>query len=550
MKNKKIIVLLCFLISIVAIAIVIINLAGKTKVETLPTTKQQYELKADAPVETIEYNLGQGVFKKAGKTDVPYQKQGVLTFPKDQKNAPLVVIVHGRHDVVDIANLKEKENYYKGFTYLAQNLSKEGYAVISIDVNAEHHEDYENKNYGESKKFERLITIYKEHIKGLTKAVNGDSTVFNTDLTDKINLSDVTLIGHSRGGQGIDFLATDLKNSGDDSIKGMISLTPSKNLKDAPYTDVPHGFIIAEYDYDVENLEGQVSFDEIKASKNRKSFANDVFLRGANHYYFSRKLDLSFTPNVPSDNVLEKNTIDRKQHEIFLTSYATEFLDIIHNKTKPVNNFNASDVAPKTMYGAKVMSSMYVPNTKTIFSADDKTKITSSNAKAEYLVESINPEDNTAGYFRHPIDSEFNTNGPNLNLLNFKWSKKDGSATIPVKSTNFTDFSTVRFSIAQDSTDKINQGKNQAMTVVFKDKDGKTAKVVADNSTPALSYLYGTEIEFVKNIKEWLGYTPLTDLRIPLDLVKGIDKENIESISLDFDQTEQGSIMLRDVVLE
>ncbi len=43
MKNKKIIVLLCFLISIVAFDIVIINLAGETKVETLPTTKQHLQ---------------------------------------------------------------------------------------------------------------------------------------------------------------------------------------------------------------------------------------------------------------------------------------------------------------------------------------------------------------------------------------------------------------------------------------------------------------------------------------------------------------------------
>ncbi|MBC1470776.1 hypothetical protein [Listeria seeligeri] len=119
----------------------------------------------------------------------------------------------------------------------------------------------------------------------------------------------MTLFRHLRSGQGINFLATDLKNSGDDSIKELISLTPSKNLKDAPYTDVPHGFIIVEYDYDVDNMEGQVSFDEIKASKNRTSFVNNVFLCGVNHYYFSRKLDLSFTLNIPSDNVLEKTQL-------------------------------------------------------------------------------------------------------------------------------------------------------------------------------------------------------------------------------------------------
>ncbi|MGC9249916.1 hypothetical protein [Listeria ivanovii] len=548
MKNKKTILLLCFLIAIVAIAIVIV-ISGKNKVTTLPTTKQQYKLKTDVPIETVEYNLGKGVFKKTGKVDLPYQKQGVLTFPKDKKNAPLVVILHGRHAVSDIENITEEENFYKGFTYLAQNLSKQGYAVISIDVNPEHYERTDVKDYGLSEGFERLITIYKEHINGLTKAVNGESAAFKTDLTNKINLSDVTLLGHSRGGQVIDFLATNLKNAGDNSIKGMISLVPSKNLKDAPYTDVPHGFIIAEYDADVPNLEGQVSYDEIKASKTRKSFANNVFLRGANHYYFSRKLDLSFTPNMPTDHILEKNMLNRKGHETFLTNYATEFLAIIHNKTKATNNFNAKDIAPQTMYGVKVMSSMYVPNTKTIFSADDKTKAATTDAKANYVVESVNEKDNTAGYFKHPIETDFNTNGPNLNLLNLQWSKKNGEATIQVKDSKFSDFSTVSFSIAQDSTNKINQEKNQAMTVIFKDSQGKQAKILLDNKTPALNYINGVEYEFSGD-KFWLGHTPLTDLRIPIDLIKGINKEKIASISFSFDQRDKGSIMLLDIILE
>ncbi|AIS62042.1 alpha/beta hydrolase [Listeria ivanovii] len=549
MKSKKFIVLLCFLISIVAIAIVIV--VGKNKVTALPTTTQKYELKTDTKIETVEYNLGKGIFRKNGKADLPYQKQGVLTFPKNQKNVPLVVIIHGRHNISDMENIPEEENYYKGFTYLAQNLSRQGYAVISIDVNAEHNEKNTDdaKDYGNSENFERLITIYKEHIKGLTKAVNGDTAIYGSNITNKINLSDVTLLGHSRGGQGIDFLATDLQKSGDDSIKGLISLTPSKNLKDAPYTDVPHGFVIAEYDLDVSNLEGQVSFDELKANKNRKSFANNVFLRGGNHYYFSRKLDLGMSQNIPTDNILKKNTIDRKQHEMFITKYTTEFLDVIHNKIKPTNNFNASKIAPASMYGMKVMSSMYVSNSKTIFSANKKTKISTSDAKAQYVVESVNENDNTARFFKHPIESEFNTNGPNLNLLNLKWTKKDGYATIQMNDTNFNEFSTIRFSIAQDSTDKINQAKDQGMTIVFEDNKGKEAKIVMDNKTPALNYLYGVEFK-LSETSEWLGYTPLTDLRIPLDLIKGIDMNKIESISFLFNQTDQGSIMLQDIVLQ
>ncbi len=90
----------------------------------------------------------------------------------------------------------------------------------------------------------------------------------------------------------------------------------------------------------------------------------------------------------------------------------------------------------------------------------NKTKITSSNAKAEYLVESINPKDNTTSYFRHPIYSEFNTNVPNLNLLNFKWSKKDGSATIPVKSTNFLIFPQLVFLSPMTAQIKSTKGRS------------------------------------------------------------------------------------------
>ncbi|MBC6316262.1 hypothetical protein [Listeria grandensis] len=559
MKNKKSISLLGIL-AVVAIGISVIYLVPVItegpKVTVLATTNQQSKPAKATEVETVNYNLGKGILKTPGKVDMPYMKQGVLSIPKGKGGPyPLVVIIHGRHAIRNYEKITEAENYYKGFTYLAESLAREKYAVISIDVNAEQFEVYKELvaaggiDYGNSKNFERLITIYKAHMSALSKAVNGEASNFKLDLKNKINLNDVTLIGHSRGGQGIDFLAANLKKEGNNSIKGMISLAPSKNLANAPYTDVPHGFIIPEYDFDVANLEGQVSFDELKAKKGRKSWANDVFLRGANHYYFSRKLDLSFTPNVPIDNVLEKNTINRKQHETFLTNYATEFLGIIHGKVKPTNNFNPNNIAPQKMYGLKVMTTMYTPKTELLFSADAKKKVKESGAKAKYVVESVDEKWNTAGYFRHPIESEFNTNGPNLNLLNVTWKNKKDKIELPLNTADFSKFSTIRLLIAQDSTQKINKGRDQAFTIIFTDKKGKQSEVLVDKNTPALSYLYGVEVKsFSKPF--WLGYTPLSDLRIPLTLLGNINKKEIKSISFAFNQTDTGAIMLREMVLQ
>ncbi|KMT62293.1 alpha/beta hydrolase [Paenilisteria newyorkensis] len=559
MKNKKIIPLFCVVVAVIIIIIIcIFPMSAKgPQAMVLPTTSQQSMPIQKTPITTVDYNLGKGFLKTPGKVDMPYMKQGVLSIPTGKGGPyPLVVIIHGRHGIRDYEHISEAEKYYKGFTYLTQSLAKEKYAVISIDVNPEQYEVYKESiedgaiDYGNSKNYERLISIYKAHLSGLAKAVKRETSNFKVDLKNKINLNDVTLIGHSRGGQGIDFLATSLKKEGNKSIKGMISLAPSKNLPNAPYTDVPHGFIIPEYDFDVDTLEGQISFDELKVKKGRKSWANDVFLRGANHYYFSRKLDLGFTPNVPSDNVLDKNTINRKQHETFLTNYAAEFLGIIHGKQKPKANFNANGVAPQKMYGLKVMSSMYTPKTKQIFTADKKIQVKTSDMKSKYVVESVDKKRNTAGYFKHPIETEFNLNGPNLNLLNMQWTNKKGKATLPMTTKDFSKFRTVRLLIAQDSTNKINRGKDQAFTLVFTDKKGKQARIILSNNTPALSYLYGVEETSYTTEPFWLGYTPLTDVRIPLALLTNVNKSEIQSIGFEFNQTNAGSIMLREMVLQ
>jgi hypothetical protein len=73
--------------------------------------------------------------------------------------------------------------------------------------------------------------------------------------------------------------------------------------------------------------------------------------------------------------------------------------------------------------------------------------------------------------------------------------------------------------------------------------------------TAALSYYEGELVhrpgnEFAPDISYWEGLTPLGELRIPLSQFEGINLEAITEISLVFDQTSRGAIMLSNIVLE
>ena len=78
-----------------------------------------------------------------------------------------------------------------------RRLADAGYVALSININAEN-----TFGFGEPKPGERLQQLLDLHLDALATASAGGPNDFGLPLTGQVDMQRLTLIGHSRGGEG------------------------------------------------------------------------------------------------------------------------------------------------------------------------------------------------------------------------------------------------------------------------------------------------------------------------------------------------------------
>lgn len=123
-------------------------------------------------------------------SDLPLN--GRVWYPEGEGSFPLVLIVHGNHNLVDYSD--------SGYAYLGELLASRGYIVVSVDENFLNG-GYWFKSSGENDARAWLLLKHLE--------VWED---WNTDPTSQffgaVDLDQIALIGHSRGGEAAALAAT------------------------------------------------------------------------------------------------------------------------------------------------------------------------------------------------------------------------------------------------------------------------------------------------------------------------------------------------------
>ncbi len=117
---------------------------------------------------------------------------GHIYMPKKDGVFPLVLIVHGDHAMQDYSEL--------GYEYIAKTLANKGYIVASVDQN------FLNRSWSDLLLTSPLQNdhatrgwLLLEHLK-LWEQWNADTSSF---LHNKIDMNNIALIGHSRGGEAV-----------------------------------------------------------------------------------------------------------------------------------------------------------------------------------------------------------------------------------------------------------------------------------------------------------------------------------------------------------
>lgn len=505
--------------------------------------KEESELELGDP-QILEFDLGEVTLPQTYGSEFPVRLHGEIGVPNGYGKHPIVFVFHGSHPVTTI----EKERYDLGFTYLIEKLASKGYLTVSINVNAQYVLDY----YGEPFEYERLTSIFNSHLESLQKAINGEDVGYGVDLTERGDITQVNLIGHSRSGQGIFYIYEDQVKRGNNNITSLLSLAPSLVIAtEIPYPDVPIGIVLPELDGDVVDLGGQDAYETLRFDDNRKSWANIVYLYGANHNFFNEELLKDDAKSARNRSAFDIRLSDIEQREFF-ANYSLDFMNKVYGK-KVSKGFNIGENAPNEMYGFKVLTSLHKPDSRVIVLPKKDTNssnslggnIVTSNIQIKNVFESSFFKEDTTGPFILPGTKK------QLDLLNISWESKDASfgITIPDEFKDSTEYDTLSLYLAVDPSNSLNKnGENQAMSVELVDKKGKISKVVLDSNTPALRYHSG-EILSNEYTTWWSTFTPLSSVRIQLDSFQNVDLKNIEKMNLLFDQTSSGSIMLAEVSL-
>lgn len=214
--------------------------------------------------------------------------RGTLFYPDSGSLLPLVAIIHGSHYMLDRSD--------RGYDYLAIQLARRGYAVLSID------ENFINKSftggYGTHDYIGRGWLLLKnlEYLREI-------ASMAGAELTGKIDFDNVALIGHSRGGDGIAAatwlnglsrspMGNDEKYDFRFGIKGVVEIAPTGllTLPDGTpfiYNNVDYLLLHGDKDGDVSFMYGIRRYNSAVFTDSAYHVKVAVNIAGANHGQFN-----------------------------------------------------------------------------------------------------------------------------------------------------------------------------------------------------------------------------------------------------------------------
>ncbi|WP_201003708.1 alpha/beta hydrolase family protein [Paenibacillus glycanilyticus] len=211
---------------------------------------------------------------------------GRVWMPDGNGPFPLVLMVHGNHLMEDFSDA--------GYDYLGKLLASRGYIAISVDENFLNYSTWSGIPDNDFKVRAWMLLKHIQQIQAFSE--KSDSAFYN-----KVDFSNIALIGHSRGGQAV-AMAADRDNwfAGDRSldsldkeqvhIQTVIALAPTDKAidnKSANLADVNYLVLQGARDGDVNDFYGDRQYIRTSFSPGSGYRKASVYLSEANHSRFN-----------------------------------------------------------------------------------------------------------------------------------------------------------------------------------------------------------------------------------------------------------------------
>ncbi|MDN0197906.1 hypothetical protein [Streptomyces sp. S.PNR 29] len=239
----------------------------------------------------------------------PIEMRGLVVAPKGATGKrPLALFLHGRHATCYVPGKGEDEvtidwpcaagaqpiPSHRGYLQDQKLLASQGYVTVSISANGINGQDAEVEDAGAQAR----SSLVRSHLaRWADWAAKPSAAPAAVRKAPKADLSRVLLVGHSRGGEGVNRAAMDslyAPPAGQDGkagparwkIRGTVLIGPTI-FGHNPVPDVPSLTILPGCDGDVSDLQGQVYVDGTRGVSRGRALHSAVHITGANHNFFN-----------------------------------------------------------------------------------------------------------------------------------------------------------------------------------------------------------------------------------------------------------------------
>lgn len=304
---------------------------------------------------------------------------GRVWYPEGPGPYPLVLIVHGNH------NMKEFSD--PGYAYLGELLASRGFILASVDENF-----LNGFMRGENDARGWMLLKHLEAWRTFNDSAG-------SPLRGKVDLGNIALMGHSRGGEAVAVagLFNRLQHYPDDAnvrfdfrfgIKSLVAIAPVDGQyrpaeKGTPLTDYNYLVVHGTHDGDVSTFSGLTQYERVRFSGRGEFFKSAFMVYRANHGQWNTVWGSTDGGPRSRRSLDLRSFISQADQRRFAEVTITAFLEAtLRGRSEYLPLFRdhrtAGQWLPKTMYITRFQESSFRP----LADFDDDVDVTTAGAGA------------------------------------------------------------------------------------------------------------------------------------------------------------------------
>lgn len=467
---------------------------------------------------------------------------------------------------------------YLGYNDAATMLASQGYAVVSISANAINALD---GSLADDTGAAARAQLVMDHLSLLRQANAGTAAGLSASLTGRLDLDNVGLMGHSRGGEGVMRAALlNAEQAEPFGIKSVLPLAPTDYTR-MTVPGVTTAAVLPYCDGDVEDQMGQKYIDDTRHAYDDDVLRSSALIMGTNHNYFNTVWTPGKYPVGTSDDwaIMDRNQTDPtcgasaptrlnadEQYAAGNAYMAGFFRLTLGGEQQFLPMFDGSDAKPASAGRADVRVSATLPASTRVditnFDTTDTT-IQAVGAGTYATCESMSPLEVPAtlpycvtklgfaqapdyGFLSAPFGNGRATSVPSTPSMHFTYTAPAGTAAagelrvvVPDAAADFSAHKSLSFRVSPD--DSIPVGGNTDLTVTVVDGAGGSASVTASQFGDALTVLPGSTDPLRKVL--------LQQIAVPVESFVGADLSDIRQVRFTAPRA-AGGVLLSDLTLQ